>query len=264
MNEIRQEIDKKLVAERFARARATYTNEAHVQRQVAEKMMGLLGTVLQHTSLSLQQPSAVRVLEIGCGTGCYSTLLKQTLNPGLLLLNDLCPEMKSCVEPLLNDSVRFNAADAEEMPLPSHMHLITSCSTVQWFTRPQRFFERCHESLATGGILAFSTFGTRNLAEISTLTGNGLHYYPLEDWKKMLAPYYEILHAEEEVATLGFDTPKDVLRHLKQTGVTGTEKRVWTRTRLQSFTDEYIRLFRQEDAKVTLTYHPIYLIARKK
>ena len=35
-------MDKRLIAERFARARDTYSHEARVQQQVAEKMLQLL------------------------------------------------------------------------------------------------------------------------------------------------------------------------------------------------------------------------------
>jgi len=55
-----------------------------------------------------------------------------------------------------------------------------------------------------------------------------------------------------------------VLKHLKQTGVTGTEKRIWTRSRLQSFCKEYTTRFSDAAGNVNLTYHPIYIIARKK
>ena len=42
------------------------------------------------------------------------------------------------------------------------------------------------------------------------------------------------------------------------------EKRVWTRGRLQSFCEEYIRMYGKDDRSVSLTYHPIYVIARKR
>ena len=79
----------------------------------------------------------------------------------------------------------------------------------------------------------------------------------------MLPPSLRLRHVSEETATLHFPTPTDVLRHLKLTGVTGTEKRIWTRTHLQAFAENYIRLFGQADGQVTLTYHPIYIIAQK-
>ena len=134
----------------------------------------------------------------------------------------------------------------------------------QWFADTERFFTLCHRFLSDGGILAFSTFGKRNMQEIHTLTGHGLEYFSLEELKALLSSRFEVLYAEEEIVSLPFGTPLEVLQHLRQTGVTGTEKRVWTRGRLQSFCEEYIRMYGKDDRSVSLTYHPIYVIARKR
>lgn len=236
------------------------------------------------------------IAEFGCGTGCYSRLLLRTLQPETLLLNDLCPEMEECIHDLLTGgrrlprapqagntsgvlydadvelygsspattAVSFLPCDAETLDFPQGTDLITSCSTLQWFADTERFFARCHHFLSDGGILAFSTFGKKNMREIHTLTGHGLEYLSLDNLKVLLSPRFEILYAEEEIVSLPFGTPLEVLRHLKQTGVTGTEKKVWTRGRLQSFCDEYIRMCGNDDRSVSLTYHPIYVIARKR
>ena len=161
-------------------------------------------------------------------------------------------------------AVSFLPCDAETLDFPQGTDLITSCSTLQWFADTERFFARCHHFLSDGGILAFSTFGKKNMREIHALTGHGLEYLSLDNLKVLLSPRFEILYAEEEIVSLPFGTPLEVLRHLKQTGVTGTEKRVWTRGRLQSFCDEYIRMCGNDDRSVSLTYHPIYVIARKR
>lgn len=247
-------MDKRLIAERFARARDTYSHEARVQQQVAEKMMQLLPfDGFRH------------IAEFGCGTGSYSRILLHTLKPDSLLLNDLCPEMKECLtDVLLHKSVQFVPGDAEALDFPEGTDLITSCSTLQWFNEPEQFFARCHHFLADGGHFAFSTFGAENMREIRRLTGHGLDYLPVEALKHLLAPYFDILHAEEEIVPLSFSTPLEVLKHLKQTGVTGTEKKMWTRGRLQTFCKEYTDAFGREDGTVSLTYHPIYIIAQKK
>ncbi len=299
-----QSIDKALVAKRFAHARNTYGHEARVQQQVAEKMLRLLlehactAAAMPNGFSDMQKPyghtpntfsdaqspygtpSPFRhIVEFGCGTGCYSRLLLHSLQPETLLLNDLCPEMEECVRELCIPNecppprhacgspptrVRFLPCDAEALDFPQGTDLITSCSTLQWFADAKRFFARCHRFLSDGGTLAFSTFGRKNMHEIRTLTGNGLEYLPLESLKALLAPRFEVLYAEEEIVSLPFGTPLEVLQHLKQTGVTGTEKRVWTRGRLQSFCNEYIRMCGNADHSVSLTYHPIYIIARKK
>lgn len=261
-------MDKRLIAERFARARNTYGREARVQQQVAEKMM----TLLEETTKSLEAraPSAARwrhVVELGCGTGSYSRLLAARLHPESLLLNDLCPEMEECLGDLTcREGIRFLPGDAESLTFPAGTELITSCSTLQWFVRPDCFFARCHEALPAGGLLAFSTFGGENMHEIRRLTGHGLDYPSVGQLSDMmLASDFEVLHAGEERAVLAFPDPVDVLRHLRQTGVTGTEKRVWTRGRLEAFRNGYRTLFGNPQGEgVTLTYHPIYIIARNR
>lgn len=264
-------MDKRLIAERFAKARGTYGREARVQQQVAEKMLHLLtGVVLTSSSPAgkvLQENSSPRfrrIVEFGCGTGSYSRLLYHTLHPQMLLLNDLCSEMEECIKDLSNPDVHFLPGDAEQMDFPQDTDLITSCSTLQWFTAPELFFTRCNRFLADEGILAFSTFGKKNMQEIRHLTGHGLDYLPLEALQALLSPHYDILYASEEIVPLPFTTPLQVLQHLKQTGVTGTEKKMWTRGRLQTFCDDYVRLFSDASRNVLLTYHPIYIIAKKK
>ena len=66
-------MDKRLIAERFARARGTYSHEARVQQQVAEKMLQLL--------TERASPLFRRIVEFGCGTGSYSRLLLHKLQP---------------------------------------------------------------------------------------------------------------------------------------------------------------------------------------
>lgn len=255
-------IDKALVARCFAQARSTYEQEAAVQRQVAEKMMRLLSDAFKDYP---NEALPKHLVEIGCGTGSFSRLLATRLQPATFLLNDLCPEMEECLTDLCRQpSTCFHAADAEEFPLPEDTELIASCSTIQWLNHLPGFFTRCRNALSNHGWLAFSTFGRRNIYQIRELTGNGLDYTDLENLKRMLEPDFEVIHAEEEVCTLYFDSPLEVLKHLKQTGVTGTEKKVWSRGRLQQFCENYSRLFSNEQGKVSLTYHPIYLLAKKK
>lgn len=254
-------MNKPLIAERFSKAIATYPQEANVQKQIAGKMIHLL-----QKHLSAPCP---KVIEFGCGTGIYSRMLLRTLRPEHLLLNDLCPEMKHCCKDLLKEQqVTFLPGDAETISFPGRTSLITSCSALQWFESPEKFFQRCNYLLSKQGYFAFSTFGKENMKEIRTLTGNGLPYRSLKELKTALSPYFEILHAEEEFLHLPFEHPVKVLYHLKQTGVTGLSTQsptnVWTRRDLHHFCEHYIRQFGSHDTSVSLTYHPIYIIAKKK
>lgn len=249
-------MDKELIKDCFSRAVPTYEKAAQAQGQIARKMADLLEMYL---------PSSVEtILEIGCGTGFFSRLLVERLQPRRMVLNDICPGMQGCVQDLLGDKVAFCPGDAEKMAFPGGQDVIVSCSALQWFVSPARFFVECLSFLNTGGYLAFSTFGKKNLKEIALLTGNSLPYYSQAELEEMLADKYELVHSEEEQITLFFPTPLEVLYHLKQTGVTAVRSgRSWTRNELQKFTESYYRQFGR-GTQVILTYHPIYLIARKK
>ena len=229
-------MNKQLIAERFTKAIATYPQEANVQRQIADKMIHLL---TEH----LPSPCP-KVIEFGCGTGIYSRMLFQTLHPEMLLLNDLCPEMKYCCEDLLKkEQVSFLPGDAETAPFPAESTLITSCSALQWFESPENFFKRCNALLNKQGYFAFSTFGKKNMKEIRRLTGNALPYRSREELVTALSADFDILHSEEELIPLSFDNPIKVLYHLKQTGVTGISSgQLRTRRDLQRFSELYVYL----------------------
>ncbi len=237
-------MDKQLIAERFSRAIPTYPQEANVQRQIADKMIHLLTEYISFP--------CSKVIEFGCGTGIYSRMLLQALRPEELFLNDLCPEMKYCCEDILRkEQVSFLPGDAETVPFPAESTLITSCSALQWFESPENFFKKCNALLNKQGYFAFSTFGKENMKEI----------------RAALSTHFDILHSEEELIPLSFDNPLKVLYHLKQTGVTGisgtSSQQLRTRRDLQLFSERYTQEFAQ-GTSVSLTYHPIYIIAKKK
>ena len=73
----------------------------------------------------------------------------------------------------------------------------------------------------------------------------------------------ETASAEEESIVLDFPSAIEVLRHLRHTGVNGITRTSWTPARLARFSDEYLLRFGTSDGNVTLTYHPVYLIARR-
>lgn len=249
-------MDKELIVRRFSRAVESYNREAVVQKQIACRMA---------EKLERRVPcSCDRVLEIGSGTGFLTRRLVDLFHPRTLILNDICSDMSRCVSDLLQGGqASFICGDAERISFPKELDLIASCSVLQWFSSPGRFFERCHVWLAEQGCLAFTTFGKNNLKEVTAVTGGGLEYCTMDELKALLCSRYEIMEAEEEQIRLTFHTPLDVLYHLKHTGVTALRQQTWTKGDLQHFCDQYVHLF-GVNGQVPLTYHPVYILAKKR
>ena len=235
-------IDKQLVKTRFARSVATYHEAAEIQRDMAETLLGQLALATGG------ERRFDRILEAGCGSG---------------MLTDLVPEWERFHRG--RRAAEFRAADIETMPLPEHLSLVIANAVFQWVEDLASLLIRFHSALETGGILAFTTFGPENLREIAALTGRGLSYRALAGLHELLTPGFDIIACHEELITLEFATVRDILRHLKATGVTASGGRSrWTRSTLAAFEADYSARFRSGNRMLPLTYHPITLIARKR
>lgn len=250
-------IDKQLIQTRFARSVATYHEAAKIQRDMAE-------TLLDQLALATGGERRFdRILEAGCGSGMLTDLVEARLEYRKLYLIDLVPEWERFHRG--RRAAEFRAADIETMPLPEHLSLVIANAVFQWVEDLASLLIRFHSALETGGILAFTTFGPENLREIAALTGRGLSYRALAGLHELLTPGFDIIACHEELITLEFATVRDILRHLKATGVTASGGRSrWTRSTLAAFEADYSARFRSGNRMLPLTYHPITLIARKR
>ena len=251
-------MDKDLIRRRFAKAAGSYAGEARMQRHVARHMAAALRSCLP-------AQTGWDVLEIGCGTGMFTREYLRTARPAHLLLNDICPEVAPYLADVLaSPGTRFQACDAEPLPFPAGQNLVASCSAIQWLEHPGRFLCRCSDLLSEGGYLAFSTFGPQNVREVATLTQDTLPYRSLQTWRGLLTQAYEVVYCKEETLRQTFPSPLHVLKHLKATGVTGIRSRQWTKGQLEDFSRRYRERNSTPDGEVTLTYHPIYMICKKR
>lgn len=270
-------MDKSLIRKRFSRAAKTYPDEAIVQAGIARRMTLIM---LQNGFPSHPE----RVLEFGCGCGGFTACWTACFTPHDLWVNDLCPEVREAVLQNIPKGIpaTFLDGDIEQLPLPENLDAILSCSALQWLEQPENFLQRCTQSLHPGSYLVFSTFGPENLREVTRLTGARLPYRSLEEWTSLLQTDYEIVHASEELRQQMFPDPLSVLHHLKKTGVTGIRREKWTQTTLRKFCEQYRLLFSTgfplssfslknthsadtpTPPAVRLTYHPLYLMVRKK
>ena len=247
-------IDKALVAQRFAKAGKSYVEHAVVQKQISAQLFEYLKVYCPQNLAS--------VLEIGCGSGNLTHLFQTHFQFEQLFLNDLYADVEQHFSTIEN--IAWLIGDIEQLTLPQSLDAVISSSALQWMTDLPTLLHRIHDALKPNAYFGFSTFGSDNLTEIKQLTGQGLNYISLEFLKRQLEQQnFEVLFIEQEVKQIYFDHPKSVLQHLKATGVTATAKsHRWTKQSLQQFYSDYQQFYDEQGFR--LTYHPIYVIARRK
>ena len=251
------ELDSNRIGRRFLRSLGTYEEGASVQRDVIQQ---LLARVDEVPSLQCN-----RVLEIGCGTGQLTAEFCAKRYVGEMYLNDLLEDfcLKTAGRILhLTGKVHLLAGNIEETILPEHLDLVLSSSTFQWLKDLPALLDRCATSLVDSGVLAFSLFGPGTMQEIRELLGVGLRYLPQQQILDHLSQKFTCLEAKQFIYKPYFSTPRQVLRHIQQTGVGGIVSYRWTRSRLRDFEEKYLAMYGEEQG-VPLSYHALTFVAQK-
>ncbi|ABY69507.1 biotin synthesis protein [Actinobacillus pleuropneumoniae serovar 3 str. JL03] len=254
------ELDKPLIAQRFAAHITEYDEHAIAQQQINRQLVNLLAQT--------NKQCFRRVLEIGCGTGDLTQHLMREYQVEHLAVNDLSNVYQDCVVQKIDEnrpliSFKFIAGDAEHLAFDGQFDLISSASAVQWFEQPQTFVSQAAKLLQPNGVLLFNSFTTENLAEIRELTGVGLTYPSPADWHFWLSKDFTQLQIMQRQIRLTFASPLAVLQHLRKTGVTAISTQTWTRKKLMEFSEQYQAQFSCEQG-VYLTYAPIFILGVKK
>ena len=249
-------IQKDLVQHRFEKAFASYGEHACLQQTMSHTLFA------QWQSHS---PQTARLLELGCGTGNLSHLLARLPDLQTLYLNDLCAASACLLQGFTGRLCsEFIGGDMDSIAFPQHLDAVVSSSALQWSQDLPALLAKISASLKPQGWLVFASFGPSHYQEIKALTGIGLHYPCLADITQCLQADFDVLWQSETPHTQSFASPMAVLQHMRQTGVSGISKQVWTKTKLQAFCHDYQATYATADGGVCLSQHPLYLIARKK
>ena len=239
------------IKESFTRSFPTYDRQATAQRIAIKR--------LSDTIIRISGKGVESILEIGCGTGLFTAELSRRLSYRTLVANDLCEIDKS----RLPEGVVFLPGDAEQLPFAGTYNLIASSSTVQWFRDIPSFLKKIEKNLAEHGTLALSTFGPENLRELRAITHQGLSYRSLEEWNGLISACFDIAVLQEEYIPVYFDSPPELLRHLRETGVNGIDVPPLSAGDVLRLCKTYEQRYRTEKG-LPLTYHVIYIVAHKK
>lgn len=244
------QINPKLIKNQFEKSFLTYSENAIVQQIMAKKLVDELCKIRNDFS---------NVLELGSGTGVLTKEIVQKVLFKKYFANDLVEKSKKYLMQIVPD-VLFYAGNALKIKPSQKPDLIISNAMFQWFKNLEKVSDHCKLLLEKDGILAFTTFSKDNFKEIKELCGLSLEYKSLDEITKILEQNFKILYKEEFTHKLKFNTPLELLAHMKKTGVNSLTSRHWTFKEVKEFCNDY----KEKYPEITLTYSPIVIICLKK
>ena len=231
-------IEKSRIQKKFEKQIGNYDKNAVVQKEMAKKLVSLLGE--KHYD---------NILEIGSYSGILTSKIKENIDFSNYLALDVVEKSKDYLEKI-DKKIIFKKADVEEFSTNDKFDLIISNAALQWCCDFEGTIKKLKRFLTPNGVLAVSIFSPENLKEIRETFNVSLLYPPKELLNSLFS---KVIYSEE--MPLKFNTPTDVLKHLKLTGVNSLSSSPLTYKQIK----EHLKVL-EEEYQNTLTYTPVYLV----
>lgn len=272
-------------ARRFDRAAGSYDGLSRVQADMAAAMAALLPEPGDEDGIGdpLEAPpsrdlGAVRILELGCGTGHLTRRLRAALPEAAILATDASPRMLERAAAAV-PGARFAACDAsgrqgapEAVRREAPYDLAASNALVQWFPDLTAHLRLVSGLLAPGGLYLVSGFLRDNFPELNAILAAepfGYGDFPGHDRAGIEAAAAGAGFAAEIVAegreTESFPDVRAFLGCIRGLGASRrpAEGKALTRGRLEVLEDTYRRCYPSGDGGIRATWRPWYARLRK-
>ncbi len=268
-NQNPETVIKQGIRRNFARRADSYDCQAGVQRLMAQGLLARLQGPL---------PRAGRILEIGCGTGYFTQLIKQGCNGASLVALDLDAALVAAARDRLGTpaGVAWLVADGETLSRGGFDAIVAN-ATFQWLTRPAESLAVYFDLLNPGGALAFSTLGPGTFPELAgsleqAAASLRLSRQPViavqgflagETWSRLLAGAgFGQIKLTRECVTTTYPSVPAFLQALQATGATNPQPRPFSPRLFKTLIQAYREGYGQNGA-IPVTYEIIWAVARK-
>ena len=211
---------KSLIGENFSKSACSYDRHCCVQAECAQRLLDLT-----------EGGDFRRILEIGCGTGNFTRLLRRKYLGAEITAVDISGQMiESAKKKLDGDKLRFFVADGEKLSIERAFDLVTANASLQWLDQPEVSFGRFARFLDDGGVISFSIYGPETFTELESVLSKRLgkgkwlssRMFTSPDLiRRSVEKHFESVEFEEARFTVVFSSLIDLLRDIKRSGVRG-------------------------------------------
>lgn len=215
--------DKRAARRAFERAAARYDESAAIQQEVGRRL-------LDHLEGVNIRPR--RIVDLGCGTGAHLAALGRRYPGASVTGVDFSSAMLALARSrapwwrrIAGGGPALVRADAERLPLAAAASDFTFSNLALHWCDPRAFFAEASRTLATGGLLLFSTFGPDTLRELRAAfraVDDAPHVHSFIDMHDLGD---ELVHAgfgdpvmEMETLTVEYNDVAGLARDLRSTG----------------------------------------------
>lgn len=245
-------MSKGTVIRNFSRYAHLYDKYADIQRLAAGKLIDRLnGSKFEN------------ILELGCGTGNYTRLLKDRFGHASIKAVDISAEMIGIAARKLRKSdIEFIVCDAEYIELSERQNLITASSVFQWFEDIEGAIAKYKKTLVDDGVIAFSFFGPSTFQELNISLGRALNssldvssrnFFGKKALEAILKRHLREVAVEEVIVKERYPSLMELLNKIRYTGARGSGlggNFTWSRG-LARRTEE---IYRREFGRIEASY----------
>ena len=231
-------LDKNLIQEKFSKSIDFYDDNAIIQELMARKLISLLPFRKYEN-----------ILEIGSYSGVLTKKIVEKFEFNSYLALDIVDSFNKIRA--LSNKITFTQIDVEKFQTNQKFDLIIANASLQWCEDFNGTIEKLKSYLNKDGILAITTFANDNFYEIKKAFNIGLKYKTISELENLFNPAQII----QEIHTLQFKNSKELLKHIKLTGVNAL-----TNEKLSVAEIKKALHILESDFQNKLTYKPIYII----
>ncbi|UCD51169.1 MAG: methyltransferase domain-containing protein [Phycisphaerales bacterium] len=246
---------KHIVERNFSRHAGCYDAHTAVQKAIGARLVERLGL-----------RSFGSILDVGCGTGSYTSLLHERYAAARIKGIDLSAEMvKVARDKLEGPGIEFMVGDAETATFDTPFDLITSNACFHWFSKLEETIAKCASALTEDGALVFSSLGPRTFWELGACLDAVLPAHrPISasafvgrsELEAVLRRHFACVTVAEETMVEEYRSLLELLNTIKYAGARGSglDGVALTKTLLNDLETEYRRRF----GGIIATYQVFY------